>query len=129
MSNKTSLSVRPDESPKLLLNEAIGLLENDRYQPAPPAEASAKPAQSSPPAQPRPEPIKRNRRLYLRVPDTASLAYRKAVNLVQIFDGSVETVAYDNSTGTYSSIGGVALSDRILAEFIALLGEENVKYQ
>ena len=126
---RASLSVRPDESPKLLLNEAIGLLENDRYQPSPPAEASAKPAQSSPPAQPRPEPIKRNRRLYLRVPDTASLAYRKAVNLVQIFDGSVETVAYDNSTGTYSSIGGVALSDRILAEFIALLGEENVKYQ
>ncbi|MBE6576394.1 MAG: DNA polymerase III subunit alpha [Ruminococcaceae bacterium] len=126
---RASLSVRPDETPKLLLNEAIGLLENDRYQPAPPAEASAKPAQPSPSAQPHREQTKRNRRLYLRVPDTTSLAYRKAVNLVKIFDGSVETVAYDNSTGTYSSIGGVALSDRIMAEFIALLGEENVKYQ
>lgn len=126
---RASLSVRPDETPKLLLNEAIGLMENDRYRPELPQDTGTKPAEPAPAATPRSEPPRRNRRLYLRVPDLSSLAYRKAVNLVQIFEGGIETMVYDNSAGTYSSVGGVALSDRLLAEFVALLGEENVKYQ
>ena len=118
---RASVSVRPDETPKLLLNEAVGLIENDRYE-------KQENSKQSPPPTPRPAPNK-PKKLYLRVPDTACMPYRKALNLVQIFEGNTDVVMFDCSTSKYVRVAGVALSERILREFIAILGEENVKYQ
>ncbi|MBR7185013.1 MAG: DNA polymerase III subunit alpha [Clostridia bacterium] len=119
---RANISAREDELPKLILMEASPLIPNVQYKEVPEHAAPPSPA-PKPPAQSKP------RRLYLRVDDCNSLPYRKAVNLAGIFEGQVETLIFDRSSGKYTRIGGVALSDRVFAEFCRLLGEENVKYQ
>lgn len=126
---RASVSAREDELPKLILNEAAELLENDRFSAAKEKEdvlsVSAAPVVSSSQASGGSKP----RRLYLRVEDCNSLPYRKALNLAGIFEGTVETLIYDSSTGKYAKIGRVALSEKIFREFCNILGEANVKYQ
>ncbi len=69
----------------------------------------------------------KTRRLYLRLPDFDGIAYRKALNLIEIFEGSVPVVFYDEKAKRYCAYhGGVALSEFLMGEFVRLLGAENV---
>ncbi len=131
---RASISVRDDEMPKLLLGEVTELLENEPFarisaaqkaKGLPDRTSGGKTVTSSPKQNESDKPKK----LYLRVPDTDSVQYKKALNLARIFEGEIETLIYDGSTGQYAKIGGVALSERILCEFRNILGAENVKYQ
>jgi DNA polymerase-3 subunit alpha len=69
--------------------------------------------------------------LYIKVPvfDEENILYKKAVNLIEIFDGSNEVKIYDDSTKKiYSRKNpGADLKPVFLSELANLLGEENVK--
>ena len=61
------------------------------------------------------------------MPDKESRAYRKAMNLVEIFEGGGRVIFFDKSTGTYTdSSVGVTPTPFVLGELRAVLGEENV---
>ena len=67
------------------------------------------------------------RQLFLRVPDGEGLLYRKALNLVEIFEGGTEVVFYLSDCSQYVKYrGGVALTDYLRGQFEQLLGEQNV---
>ncbi len=68
------------------------------------------------------------KKLYLRVPDLACTAYRKSVNLMQIFnEGQTAVFFYDQSRKQYSECAGrMTVTPFILARLEALLGKENV---
>ncbi len=125
ISLNATVSARADETPKLILNEAAELFVNERYAAMPKGRTDA----PAPPPAPRLPRTDKPRRLYLRVPDQSGMPYQKTLNLARIFEGGVETLIYDRASGKYARIGGVALSDYVFAEFVRILGEENVKYQ
>ena len=55
------------------------------------------------------------------------MVYRKALNLVEIFEGGYPVVWFDSTDRTYhASSRGLALTDFVLEQLIALLGKENV---
>ena len=68
------------------------------------------------------------KKLYLRVPDLTGTAYKKAVNLMQIFnEGQTAVFFYDESTGKYTECAGrMTVTPFILTRLEALLGKENV---
>ena len=129
-----NLSVREDEPVKMLVSGVEALIENSRYsatsqvhpdktEPAPAPEKS----HAAPPVTPRSDTAQPIRKVYLRVPDKESRAYRKAMNLVEIFEGGVRVIFFDKSTGTYTdSSVGVTPTPFVLGELRAVLGEENV---
>jgi DNA polymerase-3 subunit alpha len=66
-------------------------------------------------------------KLYLRVPDMDCHIFRKVDNLVDIFDGWIPVIYYNNSTQQYvTSSKKVTLTPVCYAELISLLGKENV---
>ena len=129
-----NLSVREDEPVKMLVSGVEALIENscysatsqahpDKTEPAPAPEKS----HAAPPVTPRSDTAQPIRKVYLRVPDKESRAYRKAMNLVEIFEGGVRVIFFDKSTGTYTdSSVGVTPTPFVLGELRAVLGEENV---
>ena len=122
-----TLSVREDEPPKILLSEARVLLENGKFVPDVPSVTKKKSAEEKPVPSAQPTVNKPISRVYLRLPDLSGDTYRKAANLVDIFDGSVSVIYYDGSTKTYVPSGqGIELSPFVFRELVALLGEENV---
>ena len=127
-----TVSYRENEDPKLLVDAVLPLLDNETYQPTSASgseslieQATGKTAvprrqmeQSKPNA---------TQKLYLRLPDSRGIAYRKVLNLLEIFEGSFPVVLYDDENKTYQALrGGVALTDYLLSEFVRLLGEKNV---
>ena len=146
-----NLSVREDESPKLLVSTLEELLEDAQLTAAREVELRARsgaskkplPEQAAAPdrdaqraATPLSEPSQqpassqaftKPKRLYLRVPDLVSVAYEKARNLTDIFDGSFPVAFFDASTRQYDfSHHGVELSRYLLSQLRDLLGDENV---
>lgn len=120
-----ALSVREEETPKLLVGSMEELIENAGFKEKPvPSEAPVAEKTMPHPAAQKQQPPKR---LFLRVPDKECEQYRKAENLTQIFEGGFPVVFYDASTKQYDfEHAGVALSDYLLAQFRDLLGAENV---
>ncbi len=126
-----TLSLREDEPPKLLINRIEGLVENERFRPetvkteretAPRVQKTTEAA--STPTSRQSEPPKR---LFLRVPDTKSMTYCKALNLVELFDGSFPVYFFFADEKRYETTPhGMSLSDYVLEELRALLGAENV---
>lgn len=74
---------------------------------------------------------KKPKRLYLRVEDTSLPIYKRALALAAIFNGQTPVIFYDRSKGEYvgSVHVSVELSDFLIAEYKALLGEDNVVYR
>ncbi len=128
-----SISVREEESPKILVNRIEELIENEsfRERPAPARTEEPKPAAPKPtpqnPATGRERTEIRPKRLYLRLPSREDPLWAKAENLTEIFGGGFPVAFYDAAEGKYEfSVKPVALSDYLLREFKAMLGEENV---
>lgn len=139
-----TLSVREDEKPKLLVNHMEALIENQRFSgepncaSAPAHRNTVRPSAltgtegasgsvkklASPPASPMG--IAGKGRLFLRVPDTHGILYRKALNLALLFEGPFPVFFYDASEKQYTKTPiGVAMSDYVYRQFCELLGEEN----
>ena len=131
-----TVSVREDEPPKILINRIEGLVENIRFRPedvAPRqtaqgmhrASAESRPQASVPTAAPAANAAPR--RLFLRVPNDKDKLYLKALNLAELFDGTFPVYFFFADEKRYEvTPHGVAVSDYVLSEFRALLGEENV---
>lgn len=128
-----SLQFREGESPKILVNSISPLTENEKFVSPPSKESPPKKAvspadrpASAVPARPAVPPQKINK-LYLRVPDMTSHLFKKADNLVQIFDGWTPVIYFDSSQKQYiPSDHRITLTPGCYTELIALLGAENV---
>jgi len=70
---------------------------------------------------------KRPTKIYLRVEDLQCEGYKKAKNLVEIFEGEVAVVFYDNSTKQYHASGlSFDATEYTVKQLSELLGAENV---
>ena len=120
-----TVSRRDDEDPKIVVNSLYQLVDNDKYQKSSPVE-SKKPTAAfstnenvSGKVQPTV--------VYLRVPSMSCEVFRKLDNLAEIFIGRVELCYYDAERKVYNRKNtGIDLCKTLLAEFISLLGEDNV---
>jgi len=124
-----NLSVREDEPPKLLVSAVHPLLENGAFVPKKPEEKKPKAAEPKPepPLAKAPQRQTPITKLYLRVPTLDCDQYRKAKNLVEIFEGTVRVIFYDTSSAQYVPTDlSVDASPFVLNELSALLGKENV---
>jgi len=129
-----SVSVREDEPPKLLVNRLEALVEDQRFRPeeyaakrederkaSSPSSAQASEKSTSEAVKKAPS------RLFLRVPSAKSSEYYKALNLLEIFEGSFPTFFFFADEKRYETVAhSVAVSDYVLRELRTLLGEENV---
>ena len=67
------------------------------------------------------------KRLFLRLPNCHTTLYKKALNLCEIFEGSVELVIYDLSQKSYIQTGkGVDADTYVLKQLSDLIGADNV---
>jgi len=64
--------------------------------------------------------------VYVRAASENSIEYKKAANLAEIFEGSTPFYLYASDTGEYKRHGGVTLTDYLIRELKAVVGEKNV---
>ncbi len=117
-----TLSVREEEKPKILVAALEELADNEHYQ-APAIRADA------PPAAPKTvQSVPQNPRiLYLRVPHLESEAWKRAKNMLEIFEGSLPVSVFDAETKTYHKQElGFDYTAYTLQELQKILGVENV---
>lgn len=68
-------------------------------------------------------------KLYLRVPSMKDILAQKAVNLVEIFEGTTQVIFYDAERASYAAFRSrMDLTPFTFSELQILLGEENVIY-
>lgn len=115
------ISARVENEVKIIMNRSEILKNNDIYISAPKPE----PKKADFIGTPKPP---KSRILYLRVEDMECKAFKKAVNLLEIFEGNTKVVFYDSSKKVYVAANGrsVDLSDKIIGFFSELLGKDNV---
>lgn len=105
-----ALSLREDESPKIIVNKATALTENDSY-----GQVAEKPLQIE------------AKKIYLRLPSLSSDLYDKTKLLIDASVGDVSVIFYDSETKSYSPhTKGAALTNELYQSLIELLGKENV---
>ena len=115
-----NISVREDEKAKLLVNQMTELIENASFD-------ETKVVPIKPAVVQKATPVSKPKRLFLRLPDREGGLWNKAKNLIEIFEGEFPVAFYDAATKQYDfEIPSVALSDYLLTELRAMLGEENV---
>lgn len=128
---KGNLSFREgeEEAPKLLVSEITELMENERLTPEEPKETkrTAEPKQTKEEENPPSIEKRPVSKIFLRVPSKEDPLYRKAMNLVELFEGETPVVFYDAASASYfPHLSGIQLTDFVYRELIALLGEKNV---
>ncbi|MCL1859692.1 MAG: DNA polymerase III subunit alpha [Oscillospiraceae bacterium] len=113
-----NISPGRDDTPKILLNNIIKLRKNGESDFQPDPELYKPDAKSEEVSV-----------LYLKVPDTECVEYKKALSLIGIFDGRVEVKIYDESTKKIYSVKnpGTDMNQICVSELKSLLGEDNVK--
>lgn len=142
-----SLSVREDEAPKLLADTLTELKTNGETVTAVYDNIVLKRIEASNQAQTAKDTARSERnlkpeiayeikpaahsRLVLRVPSMESAEAKKAVNLIEIFSGSIQVLFYDSRKAAYQKIAnnGADGSESLLKELTELLGRENVVIQ
>ena len=71
--------------------------------------------------------VQNPRILYLRVTSTEDAKWKKALNILEIFEGSLPVSVYDASRSTYEKLSlGFDCTEYTLRELISILGKENV---
>lgn len=145
------ISIREEEEPRIIIRAAAPMRPNGRYthRPSPFSgienqNTARQNAETH--ARTIPSPVQNNpnigfsskyashpqagqaSRIFLRVPSIESREARKAINLIEIFDGSVPVVFYDSETGKYVGRGDLHLDATpfVVNELKELLGAENV---
>ena len=115
-----------DDEHKIIVNNILELVENSRFEAisentkATPVSREAK----APQAQNEKKPITK---VFLRVPDMSCESYKKAKNIVDIFEGNISVIFYDSSTSSYKTyIGKLDATPYTLNELKNILGADNV---
>ncbi len=120
------LSCEEEAAPKILLSSCELLTEATAERRAPDVTSNPK---NSEKRGSREMPEKQPTRLYIRVPDEESDAYKRATALIRIFCGSLTVFVYNKKTGKYTRFeecGADVTSKRLFAELKELLDGENV---
>ena len=115
---------REDEDIKFIVNSIEALKKNGEYR----SDASGKKS-DSPQSNERSfgASQKRATKIYLRVESLECESFMKAKNLVEIFEGDVSVIFYDNRTKQYHASGlSFDATDYTIGQLSELLGEENV---
>ena len=116
------IALREDEAPRIIIAEARELIENSEYKRISENAVQQK-ADTTLPKENTVIPT----RVFLKVPDMKCEKYKKAYNLVSIFEGRVAVIFYDSSTSKYISTNmGIDATRYVVDQFKCLLGEENV---
>ncbi len=113
-----NISVRDDEASKILVSSIKPLVENNDYKAENSNEQQGTNVEREAQAKPK--------RLFIRVENFDSDSYKKAKNLVDIFDGDTQIVFFDMSTAKYMAYergGDASVLQKRLSD---ILGEENV---
>lgn len=114
-----NLSVREEEKSKILVNQVEELIENAAFREPETKKEAPKAAAPVMPQQPK--------RLFLRLPSREDPLWKRAENLLAIFEGNFPVAFYDAEQKQYDfDMPAVALSQYVLGELQTLLGEENV---
>ena len=117
------LSIREEEAPKVLVSR-IAELPDNRTLTAPVERQAAKPAAKQAPVSISPANAKI---LYLRVPSLSDEKWRRACNILEIFEGELPVSVYDSSTKSYKRLeGGFDCTAFTVAELVEILGADNV---
>ena len=125
-----NVSVSDDEAPKVILSSIGELTDNERF--VMPEEkvvthnnvTKVLAAEHKTASNDKTDNIKK---IFLRVPDMSCKQYQKALNLVDIFEGTVQVIFYNTVENKYVSYSnGISLSSFVLTELRNVLGEENV---
>ncbi|MDD4773189.1 MAG: DNA polymerase III subunit alpha, partial [Eubacteriales bacterium] len=108
------ITLREEESPKILVMKIVPLQNNDASQTVQNAH----------------EP-KKAPRLFLRFDHTSGIIYDRVVNLIEILEGDTPVMFYDRSKTKYIKFngGGADVSGILLDELELILGKENVVLQ
>ena len=115
---------REDEDIKFIVNSIEALKKNGEYR----SDASGKKS-DSPQSNERSfgASQKRATKIYLRVESLECESFMKAKNLVEIFEGDVSVIFYDNRTKKYHASGlSFDATDYTMGQLSELLGEKNV---
>lgn len=108
------LSLREDEGAKIIVDS---LKKPENYKP----DASLQKGEAG---------KKKKRGLFLRIPSETSPKFKKAENLVEIFEGRVPVFYYFEDTASYRPSGWYTeINKPLISELERLLGSENVKNQ
>jgi len=126
LSIEGTLSIRDDESPRIIVSSIDELVDNTRFvesqikrEPEIKAEKEKGSSKTELPTKPK--------KIYLKVPDMECQKYLKALNLVDIFGGTTQVIFFNDATKKYISYSnGISLSDFVLSELCELLGKDNV---
>ena len=125
-----NVSVSDDEAPKVILSSIGELTDNERFvKPEEKVEtrnniAKVSVAEQRTVSNDKTDNIKK---IFLRVPNMNCKQYQKALNLVDIFEGTVQVIFYNTAENKYVSYSnGISLSSFVLTELRNVLGEENV---
>ena len=123
-------SVSDDEAPKIILSSIGELTDNEHFvKPEEKLKVSNNVVKSSVTEQRTVSNDKTDnaKKIFLRVPDMSCKQYQKVLNLVDIFEGTVQVIFYNTAENKYVSYNnGVSLSSFVLTELRNVLGEENV---
>ncbi len=140
------ISVKDDEDVKLILRAGAPMRTNEKYthRPSPFSELensksrperqyrSKAPRTPAPRSTPTPisTPTQQNKvsKIYLRVSSVTSREALKAINLIEIFDGTVPVIFFETESGKYTARKDLLLdaSPFVINELKKVLGEENV---
>ncbi|MBR7181388.1 MAG: DNA polymerase III subunit alpha, partial [Clostridia bacterium] len=116
------LSVREEESPKILLSAVAELPDNRTLTAPQTGKAPAKPSAAKKAVSPENAKI-----LYLRVPSLQDGKWKKAKNLLEIFEGELPVSVYDASSASYTKLeGGFDCTAYTVAALVEILGADNV---
>ncbi|NLK40226.1 MAG: DNA polymerase III subunit alpha [Clostridiales bacterium] len=126
-----NISHREDEPPKILLSNVSTLLTNDEFEKQSFSNSGGKQNIAKPSGADKltkKGDLKKQKRLYLRVPSIESKECKKALGIIQRFPGDITVFFYDVRTAKYIKITntGVNCDGALLGELSALLGNENV---
>ena len=132
-----NLSVREDEDTKILVSDMRELFDNQKFKDI---ESSKKASAETPsPVSQKNENTEQKQdggiklqlanvnKVYIRVPDFNCELFRKARNIVEIFEGNVRVIFYDSSRSQAVNFPqGIDATPYVISELIELLGQENV---
>jgi len=119
------LSIREGESPKILCDSALPLVNNQSY--TEPAASPSAPAVPTPVSVPQVTPGAVSK-IFLRIDSVKAKAYRRAEAVIKIFEGNVPVIIYDKESGTYlkDKIFQIGATPFVINELKTLLGADNV---
>ena len=122
-----NVTFRDEDEPSIIISSIKPLTENALYVDDPTPKRTethiTKKANES-------EVPQRAKKLYLRVPARESEQFMKAVNLIDIFEGSTQVIFYPMDEKSYFSYSRpINASEFVLSELSELLGEGNVVFK